>query len=58
MSVIANESGIATDDDQRSAHALEEEEDDERDEHERLDDLLLEAVVGRAHERRLIEDRP
>ena len=42
-------------DDERAADALEEEQDDERDEDERLDDLLLEPVVGAAHERRLIE---
>src|SRR5262249_37588106 len=41
----------------RGMNALEEEEDDERDEDERLNDLLPEAVVRRADERRLVEDR-
>ena len=44
-------------DDERAAHALEKEQDDDPDEDERLDDLLLQAVVGGAHERRLVEVR-
>ena len=44
-------------DDQRAADALQEDEDDEGDQDERLDDLLLQAVVGRPNEGRLIEVR-
>ncbi len=38
-------------------HALQEEQDHQRDQDERLDDLLLEAMIGGAHEGRLIENR-
>jgi hypothetical protein len=43
-------------DDDGPAHALKEEQDDKRDQDERLHDLLLQAIVGVANERGLVED--
>ena len=55
--MIANEIGIAIAAISDAAAALQEQQDDERDQDQRLHDLPLEAAVGGAHERRLVEDR-